>query len=113
MGEGERDPADAELCGVCGGLTVQPDHRPSAPFSNYLDLCPADLVAPAAPERFHHRFLGGEARRVALVLPPPPLAVCLLPRGEDAVLEAFSGLSALERVADAIHLGEVDPDGDD
>src|SRR5262249_52855156 len=92
---------------------MQPDHRPPAPFSHHLDLYPADLVAPAAAERFHHRLFCGEARRVALLLPPPPFAVRLLTRGEDAVSEAFSGLRALQGVTDASHLGEVDPDGND
>src|SRR5690606_31073663 len=78
-----------------------------------LDVLPARVPAPTDAERLHHRFLGGEARGVALrAAAAPALAVTLLARRVDAVAEARA-VRCRERALDAVDLGDVDSGRDD
>jgi hypothetical protein len=96
-----------------GSLAMEPERRRRAALPDHLYVTPADATAPARAEHLHHRFLGGEPRRVALEAPAPArFAVRLLGVGEDTRPEACPVRRA-ERPLDASDLAEVDADARD
>src|SRR3990172_7144623 len=90
---------------------MQDDLRLAARRPRHFDIEPADLRSPAAAERLHHRFLGGEAPGVTLIAPAPfLLAVLNFFRCEHAVAEALADARVFQCLLDALHFREIDTD---
>jgi hypothetical protein len=113
VGDGEKPVRNTQPPRDRGRLAVEPERRRRAALPDDLHVTPPDAVAPARAEHLHHRFLGGEPRRVALEAPAPArFAVRLLSLGEDARPEARA-MRRAERPLDAGDLAEVDADARD
>ena len=104
VGDGDRDPAHAELVGTGRRPAVQPDRRLAGRQPLDLDVAPAD-AAHAEPEDLRHRLLGGPAtgHRLGAIADVAALGV-----GQHPAREARS--EAIERGADPGDLDDVDPE---
>src|SRR3990170_7574915 len=90
---------------------MQDDLRLAARRPRYFDVQPSNLRAPAAPQRFHHRLLGGEATGITLVAPAPFLLAVLNFLGrEHTVAEASTDARVFQRPLDALDFSQIDTD---
>src|SRR5712692_1378401 len=104
---------DAERGGIFFGFAVQHNLRPRAALPHHLDVEPANVPSPAAPQGFHRCFLGREACRVTLVLArTAPLTVFLLSSSKHSVAKTAPCRWLFQGGADALDLSQVIPNGD-
>ena len=102
VADGHGDAAHAQLVGATQGAVVQPHRRLAGRQAHDLDLAPAD-PPDAQSEDLAHRLLG---RPPAGQVLRPVAHVGSLGVGQDALREPLA--EARQRLADAIHLDDVD-----
>jgi tetratricopeptide (TPR) repeat protein len=78
------------------------------PVGDHLEVVEADAVGPAGAHHLHRGFLRGHARGQVDVGVSPPRAFLLFGRREHPVSEGLA--AALETLAQALNLDEVDAD---
>jgi len=110
MGNGDEAPPHVQGVGASSGPPVQPQLRRPAP-ADHLDVLPHDAARVACPERFHRRFLHGEAAGQVRHGIAPPRTISNLPFGEYARQEAVA--VALQHVGNAGKIRGIQSDSDD
>ena len=96
---------NAEGGGDFSGFAGEGDGGAAALLADDLEVDPADAASPAGSERFHGRFLGGEAAGVAFELVLEALAIRDFVGREDAVEEGLA--AALDGRLDARDFGNI------
>ena len=95
----------AELAGNSCRFTGEGHGGAAALLADYFEIDPANAASPAGAERFHGRFLGGEAPGVAFELILEALAIFDFSWREHAAQKQFA--AAFDGGLDARHFGDV------
>ena len=101
----------SQLGGEFCGLAVECDGGPPSRHTAYLDIAPCHPVVLTCPDGFHGRFLGGEARGIALYSIGFRIAIANLAFRKDPADKSVS--KALDRFCDARYFRDVNPAADD
>jgi hypothetical protein len=101
----------AQLLGDLCGFSVERKRRASGAQVGHFDIAPAQAAAPARAQRLHARFLGGEARGVALELILLTLGVIDFPAGINPLQKPLA--VPRDRILDARYFAQIHPASDD
>ncbi len=105
MGDADGDALHAELSSDFRGFAGEGDRGTAAFFADDFEIEPADASAPSGSERFHGRFLGGEAAGVTFKLVLEALAIFDFVGRVDAAEEKLA--AALDGRFDALDFGDI------
>src|SRR5713101_5858473 len=112
MRQRQVETVDTEQSSVLLSFAVQHDLRARTAWPHDFDVEPTDVAPPATAQGFHRRFLGREARRIALIFAhASAFTVFLLSSRKYPIAKADSRVRLFHGGADALDLSQVIANG--